>query len=139
MLTLEDEKSIQVLIELSEDEDEDVRNWATFGLGSQIEVDTKEIRDSLFKRLDEEDDEIRGEALVGLSVRKDKRVLDPLLKELTGEWVGVLVVEAAGELGDQKLCRSLKDLEAWWDIDKDLLKSAITACCPKQLNETENS
>ena len=139
LLTLEDEKSIQALIELSVDEDEDVRNWATFGLGSQIEVNTKEIRDSLFKRLDEEDDEIRGEALVGLSIRKDKRVLDPLLKELASEWVGVLVVEAAGELGDQKLCRSLKDLEAWWDIDKDLLKSAITACCPKQLNETENS
>jgi len=133
LLTLEDEKSIQALIELSEDEDADVRNWATFGLGSQIEVDTKEIRDALFKRLDEDDDEIRGEALVGLSIRKDERVLDPLLKELASQWVGVLAVEAAGELGDQKLCKSLQDLEVWWDVDKDLLKSAIAACCPKQI------
>jgi hypothetical protein len=66
-------------------------NWATFGLGSQIEVNTKEIRDALFKRLGEEDDEIRGEALVGLSIRKDKRVLGPLLKELTSKTLGHVV------------------------------------------------
>lgn len=128
LLTLKDKESVEALIELSADEDEDVRNWATFGLGSQIEIDTPEIRNALFNRLDEDDHEIRGEALVGLALRKDERVLKPLLKELTGKNVGTLAVEAAVELGDHKLCETLKDLETWWDIDVDLLKSAITAC-----------
>ncbi len=129
LLTLEDEKSVGALIKLTTDEDEDVRNWATFGIGSQIEIDTPEIRDALFNRLDEDDHEIRGEALVGLALRKDERVLVPLLKELKSENVGTLAVEAALELGDPKLCESLKDLETWWDINTDLLKSGITACC----------
>jgi len=128
----EDEKSVKAVIELSTEEDEDVRNWATFGLGSQIEIDTPEIRDALFNRLDEDDHEIRGEALVGLALRKDERVLKPLLKELTSNNVGILAVEAAGELGDPKLCDSLKNLDDWWDIDVDLLKSAITACCSSE-------
>jgi HEAT repeat protein len=90
LLTIEDEESVKALIELSMDEDEDVRNWATFGLGSQIEIDTPEIRDPLFNRLDEDDPEIRGEALIGLALRKDERVLIPLLKELTSKNVGTL-------------------------------------------------
>ncbi len=132
LLTLEDEESVKAMIELSMDEDEDVRNWATFGLGSQIEIDTAEIRDALFNRLDEDDHEIRGEALVGLALRKDTRVLVPLLKELKSNDVGTLAVEAAVEFGDPKLCDSLKDLDDWWNIDKDLLKSAITACCSSE-------
>lgn len=132
LLTLEDEESVKALIELSTDEDEDVRNWATFGLGSQIEINTPEIRDALFNRLVEDDHEIRGEALVGLAHRKDERVLQPLLKELTSNDVGTLAVEAAFEFGDPKLCDSLKELDDWWDIDKDLLKLAITACCSSE-------
>ena len=132
LLTIEDEESVKALIELSTDEDEDVRNWATFGLGSQIEIDTPEIRDALFNRLDEDDHEIRGEALVGLALRKDQRVFTPLFKELASENVGTLAVEAALELGDPKLCDSLKDLETWWEMDADLLKSAITTCCSSE-------
>src|SRR5271165_497225 len=36
-------ESVPALIEMSADEDEDVRDWATFGLGPQVDVDTDEI------------------------------------------------------------------------------------------------
>jgi len=78
----EDEPAIAALIECSTDTDRDVRNWATFGLGSQIDTDTQPIREALFARFEEEDDEIRGEALVGLARRGDIRVAAALLKEL---------------------------------------------------------
>jgi HEAT repeat protein len=86
----EDGRAIQALIELSSDDDKDIRNWATFGIGSQIETDTAEIKNALFSRLQEEDAEIRGEALVGLARRQDERVVAPLLKELESESPDVL-------------------------------------------------
>ena len=109
LLTQEDPAAIATLIELSSDLDEDVRNWATFGLGSQIETDTEEIRESLWKRLREEKKdtetsyEIFCEALVGLATRKDLTISDILLEELTSEEVWSLAVEAAEELGHPKL------------------------------------
>lgn len=130
LLTGTEEPGIQALIELSRDPDEDVRNWATFGLGSQIETDTSEIRDALFDRLSEEDREIRGEALVGLALRKDERVIEPLIKELMSNEVGILAVEAAVEITDKRLCRALKKLQKWWDADKEYLAEAIKNCCP---------
>ncbi|HTF36077.1 MAG TPA: HEAT repeat domain-containing protein [Myxococcota bacterium] len=36
--------ALQALVLLAADDDEDVRNWATFGLGTQCEADSPEIR-----------------------------------------------------------------------------------------------
>jgi HEAT repeat protein len=107
LLGLEEEPAIQALLELSSDEDEDLRNWATFGLGSLIDTDSEEIREALFQRFNEIDHEIRGEAMVGLARRKDERVVELLLKELSGEEIGLLPVEAAYEIGDIRLCEVL--------------------------------
>jgi HEAT repeats len=71
-------EAIQTLIELSADTDRDVRNWATFNLGSQIEMDIAAIRDALAARLNESDDEILWEAIVGLARRGDARLIVPL-------------------------------------------------------------
>jgi HEAT repeat protein len=119
--------AISTLIELSSDEDEDVRNWATFGLGSQIDTDTVEIREALLQRLVDENHEIRGEALVGLAKRRDERVLEPLIKELSSDSVGILAVEAAKEIGDARLSSVLRQLKRW-NIDKNLLAEAINSC-----------
>lgn len=123
----EDTEAIQTLIELSSDEDTDVRNWATFGLGSQINTNTVAIREALFKRLEDEDHEIRGEALVGLATRGDERVIEPLIKELSSDSVGILAVEAAKEIGDARLSSVLRQL-TWWNVEPNLLAEAINSC-----------
>ncbi len=137
ILAIEAEAEIKALIKLSDDTDEGVRNWATFGLGSQIETDTEEIRQALCNRLNEKIDndvcdEIRGEALVGLAIRKDKRVIKPLIKELSMESVGILAVEAASEMANKELCEALLKIKDWWDIDAVLLSEAINNCCQNQ-------
>lgn len=75
-----DARAIGALILLSDDVDFDTRNWATFALGSQIETDLPEIRAALWKRVKEEDYEIRGEAILGLANRGDTNVVDSTLR-----------------------------------------------------------
>ncbi len=58
----EDQLAIKTLIEMSSDENELVRDWATFGLGSQIDVDSPEIRAALLARVSDTDEVTRGEA-----------------------------------------------------------------------------
>lgn len=120
--------AINALIELSSDEDEEVRNWATFGLGSLIEIDSNEIREALFNRISENNSEIRGEAFLGLAKRGDKRIVEPLLQELCSEEVGTLAVEAAKEIKDPSLHSALTDLKDWWDVNVGLLDEAIGNC-----------
>src|SRR5438270_4533260 len=75
--------AVQTLLILTRDPDEDVRNWAVFGLGVQGDVDSAEIRDALFARLTDSNEEVREEAMVGLAKRKDTRVLPALREALT--------------------------------------------------------
>ncbi len=96
-LSCHDENSaIEGLIILSEDSDFDVRNWATFGLGSQCDIDTIELRKALIKRTDDIEPEIRGEALIGLARRKDETIKEKIVKELSGPFYGIWAVDAAG-------------------------------------------
>ena len=95
----DDPVAISALISLSQDADHDVRNWATFGLGSMTEVDSVPIREALIKRLVETDEEILGEALVGLALRGDTRAAQPLLKAINTvheehREFGLLLIEA---------------------------------------------
>ncbi|GHG92767.1 HEAT repeat domain-containing protein [Comamonas sp. JC664] len=94
-------EAVDALIRLSADTDRDVRDWATFGLGTMMEeIDTPELRDALAARLADEDPEIVGEALVGLAYRKDPRAIEPVREALRGDAVMVYALEAAAELGD---------------------------------------
>jgi HEAT repeat protein len=78
----EDQRSIAGLIHLTNDSCANVRDWATFGLGTMIDEDTPEIRQALMTRLDDADLIVRGEALVGLARRQDERVVEPLRQAL---------------------------------------------------------
>ena len=75
--------AVQTLLTLTQDPDEDVRDWAVFGLGNLGDVDSAEIRDALFNRLNDSNEEVREEAMVGLAKRKDQRVLPALRDALT--------------------------------------------------------
>ncbi|NOT60083.1 MAG: hypothetical protein HOP19_07645 [Acidobacteria bacterium] len=99
----ENELAISTLIKLSADTDTDVRDWATFGLGSQTEKDTSAIRAALHARVTDEDDDTRGEAIVGLALRKDERALDLIKLELQRADVGTIIFEAAEHMADQRL------------------------------------
>jgi HEAT repeat protein len=114
LLSFKEELAVNTLIELSRDQDELVRDWATFGLGSQIEADTPPIREALVARLSDADEIVRSEALVGLARRKDERVLDPLIRELErypAEKIGDFAIEAAEEMADTRLLPILTRLK----------------------------
>jgi HEAT repeat protein len=137
LLTLRDDHAIRALIDLSADKVDRVRDWATFGLGSQLdEVDTPELRDALFRRLEDPHFETCGEALVGLAHRKDPRVTEPLREELLRGDVGILSLEAAAEMADPRLLDALIGLKerwigdgrGWEDRWDSTLLDAISAC-----------
>lgn len=127
--------AIRTLIDLSRDEDAEVRNWALFGLGSQIEADTPEIVETLFAGLEDPDDDARGEALVGLAARGDRRVVDAILREWDDEVIGMLSVKAAEKIGDPRLLPHLQGFLETLELADDptfrqQLEQAIAACRP---------
>jgi HEAT repeat protein len=105
-----DPLAIQALIVLTRDADDDVRDWAVFGLGNLGDGDSAEIRDALFSRLNDSNEKVREEAIVGLAKRKDTRVIPALLaaldqSELVDPNATTLTIEAAEamlELGDER-------------------------------------
>jgi HEAT repeat protein len=134
----EDELAVKTKIEMSSDENDLVRDWATCGLGG-IDVDTAEIRAALLARLADEDEITRGEALVGLARRKDQRVVEPLIKELErypdAEY-GYYSVEAAEEFADARLLPVLTTLKQSLDADDTRLNEAIWRCSLGGITDT---
>ena len=80
---IEKDKAIDTLIKLSTDRDVDIRDYATFGLGSQFELDTSKIRTALWDRVKDKDQGVRLEAISGLAQRKDKNISEILKKEFS--------------------------------------------------------
>lgn len=102
LLGKEEPIAIQTLIELSKDNDSEIRDWATFGIGTQIEIDNDEIRKALWKRIKDKDEGARFEAIIGLAKRKDQRVKNILETELQNiDEFGSLILEAIEELNDK--------------------------------------
>ncbi len=110
-------EGIAALIELTADVDEDVRDWAAFGLGSQSDEDSLEIRETLRNRLTDSFEPVRSEAVWGLAHRKDPYGLRMLLKRLdadtwqTGDELAALeILGLSGEQPIETLCDGLKAL-----------------------------
>ena len=100
------------LIELSADPDVQIRDWATFALGTLAPVDSPALRDERVARLADPGDETRIEAVHGLALRGDLRAVETAL-ELLGAaaprdsvWTRHALVEAAVRLaaltGDER-------------------------------------
>ena len=64
---------MEALIALSADADADVRDWATFALGTLAAADTPELREALAARVEDADEDTRLEAVHGLALRGDTR------------------------------------------------------------------
>jgi len=127
--THDDPLAVQALIELSTDEDEVIRDWATFGLGSQIDLDTPAIREALYARLGDSHSNTSGEAVIGLARRKDERMIQPLIDFLMMGDVGNMLLRAAEEMADLRLLPALLHLKGMPDYHHSTdLDRAIAAC-----------
>jgi HEAT repeat protein len=131
LMGYEDSQALGALVELTRDPVAQVRDWSTFALGTQVGVDTPELREALVERLADADDDTRAEAVVGLARRGDRRMLPALREKLASGSVGRLAVEAAALIGDPDLHPLLVALGGWWDVDEGLLGEAIRACSPR--------
>ncbi|HEX5228228.1 MAG TPA: HEAT repeat domain-containing protein [Bryobacteraceae bacterium] len=111
---------IDALIELMDDPDDNVRDWATFALGTQCSIDSTAIRDALRKRLNDPYKEARDEAGWGLAQRRDKQGLRMLIDRcLSAEhWIAGDEMAAAETLDlphdtpAEELCAGLQKLLA---------------------------
>jgi len=128
LLCNEHPDAISALIHLSKDADDEVRDWATFGLGSMIGTCSTEIQDALMERVVDPVPEVRGEAYVGLARCRDERVIPYLKRELESGEISVLEVEAALRIRSSELLEALEEISKWWETDKEMLADAIYAC-----------
>lgn len=104
-------EALQALITLSCDPVDELREWASFALGSQLPlVDGAEIRAALAARLTDAHEPTRDEAVMGLGLRGDARALGPLRAQLERGFVGVALFEAARALASPKLREPLEAL-----------------------------
>src|SRR5260370_28910122 len=74
-----DPLSVETLLTLMVDTDEEVRDWATFGVGVLGDTDSAAVKDALARAVNDSNEDVREESLIGLSSRPDKRPPAPLL------------------------------------------------------------
>lgn len=131
--------AIDTLIELSNDKNNRIRDWATFELGSQTDEDNQKIRMALFDRTNDRHMNTKQEAILGLAKRKDERVKEIINRELQ-EIVNYncLLFEAIEELDDKVFIDILeKKLDLYADeknVNLQWIKNSIEKL--KQSNKT---
>jgi hypothetical protein len=101
--------NLALLIEFARDADKSNRDWAIFLL-AQTEFDTAEIRAVFKHALDDEDEDVRAEALVGIAKRKPAFALPVVAVLLMSDWIGDLTLEAAGYVADPALLSALRKI-----------------------------
>jgi HEAT repeat protein len=110
-------EAVQALVRLSSDSEErDVRDWATFFLRDVAEagMDTPAVRAAMWARMEDEDEEVRAEALEGLAVLGDTDVIPALQAAIRRgcerDWDYLTILRAAEALADETLRPALRDL-----------------------------
>jgi len=108
LLSVDNKLAIDALIHLTTDKFSHIRDWATFGIGTQIERDNKSIREALWLRVNDKHQDTKLEAIVGLAKRKDLRIKAIIKRELLNGEFGTLLFEAIEELNDKEFLPLLK-------------------------------
>ena len=132
LMAHETQPTLAALVTLTADADDEVRNWATFALGSQISADSPDIRAALLARLTDSHDETRGEAMVGLAERGDGSAASAIVASLSSE-LSSLALQAAALLGDPRFFAPLTALRAREDLtpyEETLVDEALARCDP---------
>src|SRR3954451_909595 len=110
----DDDRAVAALITLSGDVDGDVRDWATFSLGVQIDRDSDEVRSALAARLGDPAGDTHAEAVRGLARRRDERALEAALGDggSGSPTIDEAVVLLGATTGDRRLLDRLEALSA---------------------------
>ncbi|MES2774915.1 MAG: hypothetical protein V4722_12060 [Bacteroidota bacterium] len=108
LLGVENKIAINTMLFLTEDKVSTIRDWATFGIGTQVETTSKQITDALWKRVNDKHQVTKLEAILGLAKRKDSGVKDVIKKEFSNGECGTLIFEAMMELGDKEFLSALR-------------------------------
>jgi hypothetical protein len=91
------EEGLALLVSMTEDPDDEVRDWATSGLANLV-ADSPAIRDALAARLDDSDLSTVAEAARGLAERGDARAargVERVLKESDDDYARDLAAQAS--------------------------------------------
>jgi HEAT repeats len=103
---------IDLLIEMTRDDDPEVRNWATFSLGWQLAVDGDTVRAALWERIGDPYPEVREEAARGLARRRDRRSAPYIAELLARDDAHVHTFDAAAFLHEPALLPLLAKFNA---------------------------
>jgi len=136
LLGLEDNTAVNTLIFLMSDRESSIRDWATFGIGSLIQIDNPKINKALWARVLDKHEETRSEAILGLAIRGDKNIKEVIIQEMEEEDCGSLLFEAASELGDKSIQQPLEKLYKRYIKDKNISKGWLKSLkkCIKSLD-----
>jgi hypothetical protein len=129
----ESHRAITRLVAMMEDPDDDVRDWATFAIGSQLFVDGPAIRRALHDRLADAHKDTRDEALHALAARRDRSIADVVVTALRADDVSTLPIQAAAYLADPAFVAPLAELHDELDDDTDI-ELAVARCVNRQSN-----
>lgn len=125
------------LKQLTDDKEVPMRDWALFGLNTYLEWDCdtpkprSDFSDVYLKHVNENDRDIRAEALEGLSLLNDERGKIYLLRELESDDAGLKSIRAAARYADPIFLGPLREIQTWWRDDGEL-REAIQKCMGEQ-------
>jgi HEAT repeat protein len=106
------------LLMLTHDVDDEVRDWAVFGL-HQADHDTPAVRARMWQTLDDSCPEVRGESAAGLAKFGDRTFIPRLMHLLVHDVQSPLYFEAAEAFGDPVLLPAVLAGEQRWRDDLD--------------------
>ena len=107
-----DPMAVETLMALSEDHDDDIRNWALFALASQSDADSPVLREVFVRHLIDPYSDVQEESIAGLAKRQDPRAALPLLRLMeSGSFYSHHQYDFAAFIGENL------DLEHWGTED----------------------
>lgn len=127
-------EAIKTLIELTSDDENAVRDWATFSLGQMLKVDSSGIRDALALRLLDADDDTRAEALIGLARRRDARATPIIMSRLLSGHDDLLLLESAAYMAEPDFLPFLNAIDVKDSVMSVYLSRARRACDPLEVD-----
>lgn len=130
LTNIDNEEALTALLRFMQDPSEEVRDWATFAVGSQTKSDSPLIRDRLLMAAGDVSPNVRFEAISGLLNRGDSSAVGLLRKELRREvvesWVLELVADCKNPLFLDDLHR-IASQEISNDVYRRKLEHALRA------------